>query len=286
LVGCPIVVLALFVVVLPLPEPYSNLQMPTLVSELTQFQLIWLHENQRTLSEESSASQGAASGHTAAAPMDPDHRVWGGVGMGHPRRHPMGRSIFRERNATSIVPHPHHMLPSSSPSWNANHNEPHDNGMMLTMDPATSSLELSTSDKPQQKRQRLSYQPHLLHHHRGDPYYTETAGSNLSSEDQRDDIGTDDVSSLNHTNNANGSELLGPLFPHGGSKLTWQQSYENLLMYRQHYGDCNVPQKYAGNPKLGGWVNKQRKQNKNPVKYGRMTTEHLKLLEDVDFKWE
>jgi len=45
-----------------------------------------------------------------------------------------------------------------------------------------------------------------------------------------------------------------PVFPHGGEKLTWQQSFENLIVYKQTYGDCNVPQKYKLNPKLGGWV--------------------------------
>ena len=52
------------------------------------------------------------------------------------------------------------------------------------------------------------------------------------------------------------SELEGksPVFPHDGEKLTWQQSYENLLVYKQAFGDCNVPQKFKLNMKLGGWV--------------------------------
>lgn len=45
-----------------------------------------------------------------------------------------------------------------------------------------------------------------------------------------------------------------PAFPHNGEKLTWQQSFENLQAYKQTYGDCNVPQKYKLNQKLGGWV--------------------------------
>lgn len=45
-----------------------------------------------------------------------------------------------------------------------------------------------------------------------------------------------------------------PAFPHLGEKLTWQQSFENLKVYKQTYGDCNVPQKYKLNTKLGGWV--------------------------------
>ena len=45
-----------------------------------------------------------------------------------------------------------------------------------------------------------------------------------------------------------------PIFPHQEEKLTWQQSYENLQVYMRTYGDCNVPQKYKLNVKLGGWV--------------------------------
>lgn len=45
-----------------------------------------------------------------------------------------------------------------------------------------------------------------------------------------------------------------PEYPHEGDKLTWQQSYENLKVYKESYGDCDVPQKYKHNVKLGGWV--------------------------------
>lgn len=44
------------------------------------------------------------------------------------------------------------------------------------------------------------------------------------------------------------------VFPHVEEKLTWQQSFENLKIYKNIYGDCNVPQKYKLNVKLGGWV--------------------------------
>jgi hypothetical protein len=45
-----------------------------------------------------------------------------------------------------------------------------------------------------------------------------------------------------------------PIYPHLDEKLTWQQSFENLQVYQRTYGDCNVPQKYKLNIKLGGWV--------------------------------
>jgi Helicase associated domain len=51
------------------------------------------------------------------------------------------------------------------------------------------------------------------------------------------------------------------------------------------FKDCNVPQKYKENPKLGGWVNKQRKKKKNSAKYGRLSEAQTALLDDLGFKW-
>jgi len=52
----------------------------------------------------------------------------------------------------------------------------------------------------------------------------------------------------------NTSDGKTPIYPHIGEKLTWEQSFQNLQVYKNVFGDCNVPQKYRGNPKLGGWV--------------------------------
>lgn len=49
--------------------------------------------------------------------------------------------------------------------------------------------------------------------------------------------------------------------------------------------NCNVPQKYSINPKLGRWINKQRKKKKNPDKYGALTVEQVEQLEDLGFTW-
>jgi hypothetical protein len=106
-----------------------------------------------------------------------------------------------------------------------------------------------------------------------------------------------------------------PVYPHEGEKLTWLQSFENLKVYKRTYGDCNVPQKYKGNVKLGGWVvsvtllntfqkrscatlnaflttrtllgtqNKQRKKKKNPHKYGKLNDDHIEAMESLGFKW-
>jgi Helicase associated domain len=59
-----------------------------------------------------------------------------------------------------------------------------------------------------------------------------------------------------HQNNGNrrSCETKAVVYPHSEEKLTWQQSFENLKIYKRIYGDCNVPQKYKMNVKLGGWV--------------------------------
>lgn len=75
------------------------------------------------------------------------------------------------------------------------------------------------------------------------------------------------------------------VYPHRGDKLTWQQSYENLKVYKSVVGDCDVPQKYKKNQKLGGWVNKQRKKKKNPGKYGKLTPSQIEMLENIGFRW-
>lgn len=59
---------------------------------------------------------------------------------------------------------------------------------------------------------------------------------------------------LNLKRHSEAGGKMAPIYPHMEEKLTWQQSFENLQIYKRTYGDCNVPQKYKLNVKLGGWV--------------------------------
>lgn len=51
--------------------------------------------------------------------------------------------------------------------------------------------------------------------------------------------------------------MLRPLRAHG-SPVAWEARFEQLKQYQVEHGDCNVPQKYTDNTKLGAWVKVQR----------------------------
>jgi Helicase associated domain len=44
------------------------------------------------------------------------------------------------------------------------------------------------------------------------------------------------------------------MYPHNEPFLTWDQSFENLKVYKENNGHCDVPSKYKQYPKLGYWV--------------------------------
>ena len=63
--------------------------------------------------------------------------------------------------------------------------------------------------------------------------------------------------------------------------------YDELVAFKQQYGHCYVPQKYAQNIPLGGWVSNQRYQYglvcKGKPSY--MTAERQAALEEIGFDW-
>lgn len=68
---------------------------------------------------------------------------------------------------------------------------------------------------------------------------------------------------------------------------TWYERFRELHIYRQKHRDCNVPQKYSPNRKLGVWVNKQRMEKKllDDGKRSSLTQEKIELLEQLGFVW-
>ena len=63
--------------------------------------------------------------------------------------------------------------------------------------------------------------------------------------------------------------------------VSWTRRYEQLVAYKEEHGDCLVPQKWAGNPALGKWVDSQRQ----AYKQGRLKEDRIEMLEDVGFTW-
>ena len=61
----------------------------------------------------------------------------------------------------------------------------------------------------------------------------------------------------------------------------WQEMFTALVDYKEHYGNCNVPQSWKENPKLGNWCNNQRRAKKK----GKLTQERIQQLESLGFVW-
>jgi hypothetical protein len=69
----------------------------------------------------------------------------------------------------------------------------------------------------------------------------------------------------------------------------WDLWLVKIKAYKQHHGDCNVPQVWVADPRLGKWVNKQRQYKKaldrgDPSK--GMTAARVAKLDALDFTWE
>ena len=67
----------------------------------------------------------------------------------------------------------------------------------------------------------------------------------------------------------------------------WKVQFSKLAEYKRIHGDCTVPARFNGDPKLGHWVMTQRRQF-NLMKKGKtssMSVERIKLLNDIGFSW-
>lgn len=69
-------------------------------------------------------------------------------------------------------------------------------------------------------------------------------------------------------------------------KVSWDDSFENLKLYQEHNGHCNVPQLEG---QLGRFVRHQRQLMMERQKYGAQTTltdERIEKLESIGFIWD
>ena len=68
----------------------------------------------------------------------------------------------------------------------------------------------------------------------------------------------------------------------------WLEKVVELHDYRERWGDCLVPKRYAENPKLGNWCSKQRQQyrkfvaNETPCS---LTPDRIETLNRIGFVW-
>ena len=69
----------------------------------------------------------------------------------------------------------------------------------------------------------------------------------------------------------------------------WRENFRQMCDYKAQYNHCLVPNRFAGNPKLGRWVAAQRtryrKKNKEENKSTSMTAEHIRALNAIGFDW-
>jgi helicase associated protein len=61
----------------------------------------------------------------------------------------------------------------------------------------------------------------------------------------------------------------------------WEKMFAELVQYKEAYGDCNVPAKWAENPQLGTWVGGQR----TSVRKGKLPEARRRRLEKIGFQF-
>lgn len=62
----------------------------------------------------------------------------------------------------------------------------------------------------------------------------------------------------------------------------WEYRFNQLLAYKEKYGNCNVPLAWKRNKKLGSWVSTQR----NLKLHNKLSREKIKRLNAIGFKWK
>jgi hypothetical protein len=61
----------------------------------------------------------------------------------------------------------------------------------------------------------------------------------------------------------------------------WEEMFAVLVQFRAAHGHCNVPRRYRSEPRLGGWVERQRLAHKR----GKVRPDHAQRLEQIGFSW-
>jgi hypothetical protein len=61
----------------------------------------------------------------------------------------------------------------------------------------------------------------------------------------------------------------------------WEETFNALVAYKAEHGDCNVPCRFAANPRLGQWVSTQRQARAK----GTLSAERVVRLDGIGFWW-
>jgi hypothetical protein len=70
-------------------------------------------------------------------------------------------------------------------------------------------------------------------------------------------------------------------------RATWQERFNEMVVYREIHGHSNVPSRDEENPKLSSWMKCQRRQYKLYTQGGKshMTPERIAKLSSIGFVW-
>lgn len=127
-------------------------------------------------------------------------------------------------------------------------------------------------------------------------FFKNEVGSSIDLDgDQCTPMCDDDDDDNNNTSNAKPAAKQKELNPalghedpykHRIGKLTWEQSFENLKVYEEINGHCNVPRYFNDHPQLGSWVHRQRLKRKSPKKYGFLSPDQVNQLSRLGFCWQ
>jgi len=61
----------------------------------------------------------------------------------------------------------------------------------------------------------------------------------------------------------------------------WERMFAELLLYRERYGDCDVPARWPDKPRLAAWVSTQRHRRSKD----KLSSERIHRLDAVGFSW-
>ena len=63
--------------------------------------------------------------------------------------------------------------------------------------------------------------------------------------------------------------------------LSWEKTYQELVLFKKDFGHCNVPQQWSSNPGLSRWVHRQRQAKRA----GKLSAERIGKLQTLGLKW-